>query len=109
MGIDELIESHTHLRAEVTELNRKMDVIMGVQDDINAATQQILATQQVEATAVSTLAADTTAIAAALAAGGGTPADTSALNAAVAAQPAADAALTGSVNDVTALVPSAGS
>jgi ABC-type transporter Mla subunit MlaD len=67
-----------------------LEQIVAAQDDINAAVTAI-------GTAVSTLDADVTALTAALAAGG-TPVDTSALNAAV-------PQLVDAVNAVTALVP----
>ena len=94
------------LREHVAGLETKVEMIMGSQDDINAAVAQIQATQALEANAVSALGTDVTSISAALQ-GGGTPVDTSALVAAVAAQAASDTALVNAVNAVTALVPSA--
>jgi peptidoglycan hydrolase CwlO-like protein len=89
----------------LARIEQKQGAIMTAQDDINAAVVQLQATQANEAAAVSALGSDVTAIQAELAAGG--QPDTSALNAAVAAQPAADAALAAAVGDVTALVPGA--
>jgi hypothetical protein len=102
-----LREHMAELERHVGTLHKKADLIMSAQDDINAATARILATQATEAAAVSALDADVTAIGAALQAGGGTPVDTSALVAAVAGQDASDTALIGAVNDVTGLVPPA--
>jgi hypothetical protein len=76
-----------------------LEDIMAGQASIDAAVAQLASTQATEATAVATLAADVTAIQAELAAG----VDTTALDAAVAAQAGSDADLVSAVNDVTAL------
>jgi hypothetical protein len=94
------------LHGKLDRIYELLEKIMTAQDDINAAVAQLAQTQANEANAVTVLGADVTALTAALAAGG-TPVDTSALNAAVAAQSASDTALASAVGDVTALVPPA--
>jgi hypothetical protein len=95
------------LHGKLDRIYELLEKIMTAQDDINAAVAQLAQTQANEANAVTVLGVDVTALTAALAAGGGTPVDTSALNAAVAAQSASDTALATAVGDVTALVPPA--
>src|SRR5271155_5091206 len=100
-----LLSDIEHIHEILKRIEQNQGVIMSGQASIDAAVAQLAATQAVEATAVSTLAADVTAIGAALAAGSGVNPD--ALDAAVAAQASSDSALVSSVNDVTALVPPA--
>jgi hypothetical protein len=83
-------------------IREQLEFLMAGQASIDAATAAILNTQANQAAAVTILQADVTAIRAELDAGAG---DTTALDSAVAAQPASDAALTAAVNDVTALAP----
>lgn len=87
---DDVADDLTDFREYLVNIEHKLEHIVAAQDDINAAVTAI-------GTAVSTLDADVTALTAALAAGG-TPVDTSALNAAV-------PQLVDAVNAVTALVP----
>jgi hypothetical protein len=94
------------LHGKLDRIYELLEKIMTAQDDINTAVAQLAQTQANEANAVTVLQADVTAIQAELA-GAGTPVDTTALNAAVAAQVASDNALASAVGDVTALVPPA--
>lgn len=71
---------------DLERIERKVNKIMAAQDDIKAATDAINSF-------LSDLSAQVSKISAALSAGGGTPADTSALNAAVAQFPAVQAAV----------------
>jgi len=96
------IRDRCHHCGEFALILSRLETIMTAQDDINAAVAQLQATQANEANAVTVLGADVTAIEALLAAAG-TPVDTTALNAAVAAQSPADTALAAAVGDVTTL------
>jgi ABC-type transport system involved in cytochrome bd biosynthesis fused ATPase/permease subunit len=78
---------------QLNRIEQKVDRLMAAQDDVNAAVTAITSF-------LGGLSTEVQAIAAALAAGGGTPVSTAALNSVIAQLPAAQAA-------VAALVPAA--
>lgn len=86
---------------QLERIEQKVDKLMAAQDDINAAVTALNSF-------LSDLSTQVQAIAAALAAGGGTPVSTTALNTVIAQLPAAQAAvdaLAGTPAPVTAPVP----
>jgi hypothetical protein len=110
MSIEEIIQAvlerfhgeHQAHDAKLDKILANQETIMAGQASIDAAVAAIQATQANEAAAATQLGTDVTAIKGLLTAGG-TPLNTTALDAAVAAAPASDSTLTTAVAGVTAL------
>jgi hypothetical protein len=100
-------ELHHREAGRLADIETLLETIMSAVTDIAAATQVCATVAADIQTAINTLSADVTALTAQLAAGG-TPPDTTALNASAAALSAAGALLAPAVNAVTALTVTAG-